>query len=341
MGVQIGDLVPKKKVSLSDLSGRVIGIDGHNVTYQFLARIRKRGTGEPLRDKKGRVTSHLSGTFYRISNFVEAGIKPIFVWDGRPPRFKRRTIIARRAAREEAARRWTRALERGEEAMVYAQASSKLTSKMVEASTQLLDYMGIPSLRAPSEGEAQLAMMAVEGDIWASASQDWDSLLFNSPRLVRNLSITGRRKLPRKPVYIEIKPEVVELEKVLNNLGITREQLITIGILIGTDYNTGVKGVGPKTALRLVKEYKTMDHVLENVKWEAEVDIEEVFNLFLNPPATRNYEIKWKEPNADKLTEFMVEEHNFSRKRVERVAKILEESFSITKKEKPLEGFFS
>jgi len=340
MGVQIGDLVPKKKVNLSDLSGKVIGIDGHNVTYQFLARIRKMGTGEPLMDKRGRVTSHLSGTFYRISNFVKAGIKPIFIWDGKPPILKMKTIEGRRIAREEAARKWVKAIERGEEAMVFAQGSSKLTLKMIKESNQLLDYMGIPSLTAPSEGEAQLAMMAMEGDIWASASQDWDCLLFNSPRLVRNLSITGRRKLPRKQVYIQIKPEIIELEMVLNNLGITREQLIIIGILIGTDYNTGVKGVGTKTALRLVKEYKSIDRVFENVEWKAEVDFEEIFNFFLNPPVIKGYELKWKEPNTDKLIEFMVEEHNFSQKRVENVIKILEEGFSKTQIEKPLEGFF-
>lgn len=341
MGVQIGNLVQKKKVNLSDLSGRVIGIDGHNVCYQFLSRIRKWDTGELLKDERGRVTSHLSGIFYRLSNFIKMGIKPVIVWDGKPPRFKSKTIIARRAARVEATKKWTRALERGEEVMVYAQASSKLTLNMVKEAIQLLDYMGIPSLRAPSEGEAQLAMMAMKGDIWASASQDWDNLLFNCPRLVRNLSITGRRKLPRKPVYIEIKPEIVELEKVLNNLGITREQLIIIGILIGTDYNRGVKGVGPKSALRLVKRYRTMEHVLENVKWEVEVNIEDVFNFFLNPPVTNKYEIKWKEPKADKLIELMVEEHNFSIKRVEKVVKILEENFLITKNEKSLNGFFS
>jgi flap endonuclease-1 len=285
------------------------------------------------------VTSHLSGTFYRVSNFIEAGIKPVFVWDGKPPRFKRRTIQARSTAREEAARRWTRALERGEEAMVYAQASSKLTSEMVEESIYLLDCMGVPSLRAPSEGEAQLAMMAVEGDIWASASQDWDSLLFNSPRLVRNLSITGRRKLPRKPVYIEIKPELIDLKKTLKNLGITREQLIVTGMLIGTDYNAGVKGVGPKTALRLVKEYDTVDRLLEKVEWTDDFDFEEVFNFFLNPATTDNYEIKWKAPDTGKLVEFMVEEHDFSRSRVEKVAEILEKS--ITEKEGTLEDFFS
>ncbi|MFH0897693.1 MAG: flap endonuclease-1 [Candidatus Bathyarchaeota archaeon] len=340
MGVNIGDLVQAREVQLTDLAGRIIGIDGYNVSYQFLARIRKSGTGEPLMDRMGRVTSHLSGIFYRTSNLIESGIKPLFVWDGKPPSFKEKTLKERRASREAAEKRWAKALERGEDAMVHAQAASKLTSEMVENSIELLEYMGIPSIQAPSEGEAQLAAMAAGGDIWAGASQDWDSLLFNSPRLVRNLSITGRRKLPQKNVYIEIKPELVELEKVVNSLGITREQLIIIGILIGTDYNPGVKGIGPKTALRLVKEHKTLDGVLANVKWEANFGVEKIFNFFLDPPATKVSNIKWKEPNMDKIINFMVGEHDFSRERVEKVAKSLRESL-LTTKESPLEHFFS
>ena len=341
MGVGLGDLVEAKEVKLTDLAGRIIGIDGYNVSYQFLTRIRQKGTGETLRDSKGRVTSHLSGLFYRTSNLIEAGIKPLFVWDGKPPKLKERTVTERRVIREKAARKWVEALEKGEkkEAFAYAQASSTLTRDMVAESIQLLDYMGIPSIQAPSEGEAQLAAMAVRGDVWAGASQDWDSLLFNSPRLVRNLSLTGQRKIPRKNVYVEIKPELVELDRVLRALEISREQLIIVGILVGTDYNPGIKGVGPKTALRLVKEHRTLDRVLANVKWESDVDAGEVFNFFLNPPATEASAIRWKEPDVDKLVGFMVEEHDFSRDRVVKVAKILRENL-LKKREKTLESFF-
>ena len=339
MGVNIGGLVEAKEVKLTDLAGRVIGLDGYNVIYQFLARIRKNGTGEPLRDGEGRITSHLTGILYRTVNLVGAGIKPLFVWDGKPPKLKEKTIQARRAIREEAEKQWAEALKRGEEAMVYAQAASRLTPDMVEEAIKLLSYMGIPSIQAPSEGEAQLAMMARKGDIWAGASQDWDSLLFNSSRLVRNLSITGQRKLPQKNVYVDIKPEIVELERVLSSLGITREQLIIVGILVGTDYNPGVKGVGPKTALHLVKEHKTLDQIIANIQWEADVDVNEIFNFFLNPPSTENYEIKWKEPNVMKPVDLMVEQHNFSNSRIEKVAKTLRENI-LTTREKSLEDFF-
>ena len=340
MGVNIGGLVEAREVKLTDLSGRVIGLDGHNVAYQFLAKIRKSGTGESLIDKKGRVTSHLSGILYRTSNLVETGIKPLFVWDGKPPTLKERTIRERRTIREEAGKRWVEALKRGEEAIVYAQAASKLTPEMIMEAIKLLDYMGIPSVQAPSEGEAQLAVMVGKGDIWAGASQDWDNILFGSPRLVRNLSITGQRKIPKKNVYVDVKPEIVELDNVLSSLEITRDQLIIVGILVGTDYNPGVKGIGPKTALRLVKEHKTLDRVLANVKWESDVNAEKVFNFFLDPPATKAYEVRWKEPNTDKIVELMVEEHDFSRSRVEKVMKSLRGSF-LTNKEKSLEDFFS
>lgn len=341
MGVGLGSLIEGKEIKLTDLSGRIIGIDGYNVAYQFLARIRQQGTGESLRDSMGRVTSHLSGFLYRTSNLIEAGIKPIFVWDGKPPELKRKTVEERRIVREYAKKKWAEALEQGkaEEAFAYAQASSTLTRDMVVDSIQLLDYMGIPSIQAPSEGEAQLAVMAVKGGIWASASQDWDSLLFNSPRLVRNLSLTGQRKIPRKNVYVEIKPELVERDKALNELEISREQLIILGILVGTDFNPQVKGIGLKTALRLVKEHKTLEGVLSNVRWESNVDPQGVFNFFMNPPATNNYEVRWKEPDVDKLISFMVQEHNFSIERVEKVAKIIKENLS-KKREKTLESFF-
>lgn len=340
MGVKIGGLITTARaISLTDLAGKVIGIDGYNVTYQFLAKIRKRGTGEPLRDEKGRVTSHLSGILYRVSNFIESGVRPLFVWDGTPSLLKKRTIEARRAVRENARKKWVKALERGEEAMVYAQASSRLTQNIVDESKYLLDLMGVPSIQAPSEGEAQLAVMSRRGDIWASASQDWDSLLFDSPRLVRNLSISGKRKLPGKAAYVEIKPEIIELSRVLKTLGITRDQLIILGILIGTDYNPGVKGIGPKTALQLVKDYPGPNEVSAKVKWNFEAEIEKLYNLFKCPPVTSDYEIKWKEPNTDKLIEFMFEEHSFSHKRVVKVAELLDKSFSSQGKKSRLDAF--
>jgi len=328
MGVQLGSIVPKKEIELVELSGRKIAIDAFNTLYQFLSIIRDRMTGEPLRDSKGRTTSHLSGLLYRTSNLVEAGIKPIFVFDGEPPKFKRRTVQEREVVREEARKKWKEALEKGKEAITYAQAASKLTDEMIRDSKTLLDVMGIPWIQAPSEGEALCSHLCKKNLVFATGSQDADSLLFGSLRLVRNLSITGKRKVPRKEVYMEIKPEVIELQEVLTNLGITREQLIIVGLLIGTDYNTGIEKVGPKTALKLVKEHKTLKKILANVDWKDENDPEEIYKFFLNPPVTEKYAIEWKQPDAEKIIDFMVEEHDFSRERVEKVIESLQKSFT-------------
>ena len=339
MGVQISGIVPKKSIELIHLSGKKIGIDAFNTLFQFLSIIRDRMTGEPLRDSKGRITSHLSGLFYRTVNWLEVGIKPVFVFDGEPPEFKKKTIEAREEAKKEAKKKWEEAKKKGEKAITYAQAAAQLSDEMVEDSKKLLDYMGIPWVQAKSEGEAQCAYICKKGDVDIAGSQDFDALLFGSPRLVRNLSITGRRKLPRKEAYIEIKPEIIELKEVLSSLEINQKQLIIIGILVGTDYAPGVKGVGPKTALKLVKKFKTLDKILKNVKWEANTDAKEILNFFLKPPVTDKYKLEWKAPDREKLIEFMVEEHDFSRERVEKVVSKLQQAFS-SGRQLSLKGWF-
>lgn len=328
MGVKLGDLIPKKEIELKDLAGKKIAIDAYNTIYQFLSIIRDRMTGEPLRDSKGRITSHLSGLFYRTSNLLEFGIKPIFVFDGEPPEFKKKTIEERRKAKEVAKKKWEEAMKKGEEAIRYAQATSQLTDEMVEESKKLLDYMGIPWVQAPSEGEAMCSHLCKKNIVYATGSQDADSLLFGSPRLIRNLSISGRRKLPRKETYMEIKPEMIELDEVLKNLEITKEQLIIMGILIGTDYAEGVKNVGPKTALKLVKEHKTLKKVLQHVEWKAEVSAEDILEFFMKPKISEKHEFEWKEPESEKIIGFMVEEHDFSRERVEKSIEKMRKSFT-------------
>jgi len=327
MGVQLGQIIPAKEIDLTFLSGKRIAVDAYNFIHQFLSIIRDKITGEPLRNSKGRITSHLSGLFYRNINLIEAGIKTVWVFDGKPPKFKRTEIEERKAAKELAIKKWEEALEKGEEAKKYAQATSSITEEIVEDAKKLLGLMGIPFVQAPSEGEMQAAYMCKKGDVWAAASQDYDSLLAGSSRLVRNISISRRRKLPNKEVYVEVSPELIELEEVLSKLGITQEQLILVGILVGTDYNPGVKGFGPKKALAFVKENKTLEKIFEKVEWSCNVRPEEIFNFFLNPPTTGNYKIEWKEPKTEKLVEFLVKEHNFSEERVRKFASKLEESF--------------
>jgi len=320
MGVQISRIIPKTKVELVDLFGKRIAIDAYNILFQFLSIIRHRDTGEPLRDSKGRITSHLSGLFYRTIKLIDNEIKPIYVFDGEPPEFKNKTIEEREEAREEARKKWKEAVreERKEDIMVYAQSALKVTDEMMNETKKILDAMGIPWIQAPSEGEAQCAFVCNNNDADYTGSQDYDSLLFSCPRLVRNLSITGKRKLPRQQTWIEVKPEIIELKNVLSDLGVTREQLIILGILIGTDYNPkGIKGIGPKTALKLIKENETLDKVLKKVEWTFDIDPHKIYEFFLNPPVLKKYEIEWKIPDRDKLFELMVEEHDFSKERVE------------------------
>jgi flap endonuclease-1 len=250
LGVDLRDLVPLKTVKLEDLGGKSIAIDAYNALYQFLAIIRQ-PDGTPLKDSSGRVTSHLSGLLYRTSSLVELGIRPIYVFDGVPPTLKEVEIQRRKKVKEQATVLYERAIKEGkpEEARVYAQATSHLKDYMEADSKKLLDLMGVPCIQAPSEGEAQAAHLSKRGDADYCASQDYDSLLFGASRFVRNITISGRRKLPSKSIYIEVVPEVVELDEVLKVLGITYEQLVDVGVLIGTDFNPdGIKGLGPKTA---------------------------------------------------------------------------------------------
>lgn len=332
MGVKIGELIERRvELKLSDLSGKRIALDAFNAMYQFLAKVRQ-PDGTPLMTSKGEITSVHSGMFYRTANLLREGIIPVYVFDGAKPEFKSRAIEERTKAREEAEMKWREALEAGdiEEARKYAQAALNVTDEMVEDCKEILRLMGLPIVQAPSEGEAQAAYMASKGDVWAAASQDYDSLLFGAPRLVRNLTITGKRKLPGKDVYVDVNPELIELEDVLKGNGITREQLVMIGILVGTDYNLGgVRGIGVKRAIELVKKYRDPEELFSRVPWEFEVDPISIYEFFLNPPRSDDYEITLHKPRSNELLKFMVEEHEFSEDRVRKVIHEIEEAYKM------------
>lgn len=317
MGIILSDIVTPEKRTLEDFSGKVLAIDGFNTLYQFLAIIRQ-PDGTPLMDGQGRVTSHLSGLIYRLSNFVAAGIKPVFVFDGEPPRLKARTIEARIEVKARAEREWKEAVEIGDLATARTKAmqTSRLTRDMVEQSKRLLGLLGIPCVQAPSEGEAQASAMARAGTAYAAASQDYDSLLFGSPRLVKNLAITGRRKLPRKEVYVDVQPEEIGLEATLSALRITREQLVDMALLIGTDFNDGVRGIGPKKALNLIRKHGSLEPALA----ELAVDIEskdEVRRIFLEPRVLPEVQMEFRDPDADGVRKMLCDEFAFSRDRID------------------------
>jgi flap endonuclease-1 len=315
VGVELGEIFEKHDIQLSDLAGRVVAIDAFNTLYQFLSIIRQKD-GTPLMNSRGEVTSHLSGFLYRTTNLVEAGIKPVFVFDGKPPDFKARTLEERSKTRDKAMNRWKEALAAGkEEAFIHAQASSHLKEDMIEDAKTLLGFMGIPVVQAPSEGEAQAAYMAMVEDADFAASQDYDSLLFGAPRVVRNLTVTGKRKLPRKNIYIDVNPEIIELGDALTANDITREQLIDIALLVGTDYNPGIKRIGPKTAMKLIKQHGGIEAVLVE-KGEGIENLQEIKDFFLFPDVISDYKISWKSPKESEITDFLCSRHDFSEVRV-------------------------
>jgi len=326
MGVPLSKLIPRKEIDLSDLAGKRVAIDALNMIFQFVAIIRDRFTDQPLRDHEGRVTSHLSGLLYRTLSYLEAGIEPVYVFDGPHPDFKARTVAQRRQLREAARLKWEDAVKAGEPAIRYAQASGGVNSEILQSGIELLDLMGVPWVQAPSEGEAQCAWMCRQRLVYATASQDFDSLLFGSSRLVRHLSKTGKRKLPGRNEYVAVKPELIELNKVLTTLGLNRQQLIVVGLLIGTDYHKGIRGIGPMKALKLVQEKRTLRNVMASVEFSDEVDISQVYDFFLNPPHTENVTLESGRPDARKLMKFLVAHHDFLTDRMEKAVQRLSDA---------------
>ncbi len=318
MGTKLGNIVEAQKISLSDLAGKEIAVDAFNTLYQFLSIIRQ-PDGTPLMDSKGHVTSHLSGLFYRNLNLLEVGIRPVFVFDGESPKLKSGEIQRRRHIRDTAYEEWQAAKKEGriEDARKAASASSRLTEGMVDESKKLLDAMGIPYIQAPSEGEALAAQMARDRIVWASASQDNDSLLYNCPRMIRNLSISGRRRASRAKSFITISPELIDLDLNLKRLGVTREQLIDIAMMIGTDYNDKIPRVGPKTALKLIKAHGSIEGVIKEGTHKIGFPYEEIREIFLNPPRVEVKSPSWREPNSDLITEILCSQHGFSMGRVQ------------------------
>src|SRR5678815_2393382 len=263
MGVPLTPIMIKRELALEDLRGKTLAVDGNGELYQFLALIRLRD-GSPLADSRGRVTSHLSGLFYRTTRLIaDYGTDMVFVFDGKPPALKSAEIARRRSVKERYDAEYKEAIQAGDLAKAYSKATmtSRLTREMVDEARELLRLLGIPVVQAPSEGEAQAAHMAAAGTVWAAGSKDYDCLLFGTPRLLRFLTISGKEFLPSKGAFRAITPELIDTQDLLDHYGITREQLIDLAVLVGTDFNEGIKGIGPKKALKLVSEFDTIDTV--------------------------------------------------------------------------------
>jgi flap structure-specific endonuclease len=307
MGVKFKDIVSPEEIRFEDLDGKIVALDAANVIYQFLSSIRQLD-GTPLKDQNGRVTSHFSGILYRTSALVEKGIKPIYVFDGQSSALKKETQQKRKEIKEESERKWKEALEEGrlDDARKFAVRSSRMSPEIVEGSKKLIKLMGIPYIQAKGEGEAQASYMVARGDAWCVASQDYDCMLFGAPRMVKNLTISGS----------QTNPELIELDKVLGNLDITREQLVDMAIMVGTDFNQGIKGIGAKKGLKLIKEHGDIYQILEKMDIELDVDPTILRNMFLNHEVYSDYELKWQKADPEQIIDFLCGEHDFSENRV-------------------------
>ncbi|MBD3247124.1 flap endonuclease-1 [Candidatus Pacearchaeota archaeon] len=330
MGLNIKEIIPRKEIELKDLKGKTICVDAFNILYQFLSSIRQRD-GTPLMDSKQRVTSHLSGILYRNVAMLSEGIRLVYVFDGKPPELKSKTAAKRRAGRKSAKEKYDKAKQNENIAAMkrYSSQLLRLDDEMIKESKELLEALGIMIVQAPSEGEAEAAHLCKKKEVFAAASQDYDSLLFGAPKLVRNLTLARKRKTYHG--YVEVKPELIELEKVLNRLEINLNQLICLGILVGTDYNPkGIPGIGQKTALKLVQGYKKPVLIFKQVEdkikalpEEQKFDWKEIFELFHKHLVKDVDKIKFPKINEDKIREILVERHEFSEKRVEKQIKRL------------------
>jgi flap endonuclease-1 len=333
MGVALRDILAEYKtpVTWEALPG-IAAIDANNTLYQFLTIIRQ-PDGTPLMDRRGRVTSHLSGILFRAASFMEKGIKPVFVFDGRPATLKQATIDERRTVRNEAGVKWKEAVERGDEEEAYKQARSatRVDDTIIATSKELLGLMGIPIVQAPGEGEAQASYIVAKGEARYVVSQDYDTLLFGAPMLVRNLTVSGKRKIRGR--QITVNPERIVLADTLAGLRLTREQLIEIGILVGTDFNPGVEGIGAKTGLKIVQKGEFLAKLKEK---QPDFDPAPVMEMFLHPPVTEEYSLAAGHPDAEGIRKMLCDEYDFSRERVDKAM----EGFTVKAGQKTLESWF-
>ena len=328
MGVKFRDIVSPESIKFEQLENKIVALDAANIIYQFLSSIRQ-VDGTPLMDQNGNITSHFSGILYRTSSLIEKGIKPIYIFDGTSDILKKGTQDKRREVKVESQKKMEEALEEGriEDARKYAVRTSRMSPKIVEGSKKLLELMGVPYIQAEGEGEAQASYMVEKGDAWCVGSQDYDCILFGAPRMVRNLTITGGKA----------NLEMIDLKKVLEKLEISREQLVDVAILVGTDFNRGVKGIGAKTGLKLIKEHGNILNVIENLDIQLEVEPEILRNIFLNHDVVSDYQLKWKSPNIDGVVAFLCGEHDFSEPRV---LSALDKFKKIDNKQKSLTDWF-
>ena len=325
MGVMLTPILKREQISLNALKGKSFAIDASIEIHQFLALVRKRD-GSLFTDSQGRVTSHLIGLLTRTSRLIaDFNMKPVFVFDGKPNPLKRRTIEMRREARKKAEAEYVKAVTKKDYAKAWSKAvmTGRVTGSVLDDTKRLLTLMGIPWLEALEDAEAQASHMAARGDVWAVGSKDYDCLLYGTPILARYLTLTGREWLPAQQRSRPLIPELIKLSENLALLEITREQLVDLAILVGTDFNQGVKGIGPKKALKLAHDYGSIEQMPEEIRSKLTEDLNSVRRVFLKPRVLEEYVLKRSPPDRDGLVKFLSEERGFNKERVERLTERL------------------
>ncbi|GAB1602826.1 flap endonuclease 1-like [Argonauta hians] len=312
----LGDNAPTslKDNEIKNYFGRKIAIDASMSIYQFLIAVRQDGSN--LTNESGETTSHLMGIFYRTIRMIEHGIKPVYVFDGKPPDMKSGELEKRKEKREEAQKALEKAEEIGdtESAEKFNRRLVKVTKEHNQECKQLLTLMGIPYIDAPGEAEAQCAALVKSGKVYATGTEDMDALTFGSSVLLRHLTFSEARKMPIKEIH---------LNKILEELDLTQDEFVDLCILLGCDYCDSIRGIGPKRAIELIKQHKTIESILENLdkkKYEIPENwmFKEARRLFQEPEVANpvSLELKWSEPQEEDLVKFMVEDKQFNEERI-------------------------
>jgi flap endonuclease-1 len=273
------ELASIETVPFEEIRGSTVAIDAHNWLYRYLTTTVKWTSSEAYTTDDGEEVANLIGVVKGLPKLFENDLSPVMVFDGAVTDLKAAEVEERRAARKEAEMELERAREKGDTiaASRLESRTQRLTPTIQETTRELLSLLSVPIVEAPAEGEAQTAYMAKTGDVDYAGTEDYDALLFGSPRTLRGLTSSGD-------------PELMDLERTLSDLDLDLEALIDVGILCGTDFNEGISGVGPKTALKEIREHGDLWGVLE-ARGETIENAEAVRDLFLDPPVTDDYGI--------------------------------------------------
>ncbi|KAI0475525.1 Rad27p/FEN-1 endonuclease-like protein [Xylariaceae sp. FL0804] len=334
-----------KEGDIKNQFGRKVAIDASMSIYSFLIAVRS--DGQQLMNESGDTTSHLMGMFYRTLRMVDNGIKPLYVFDGAPPKLKSGELAKRFQRKAEASESLEEAKETGtaEDVEKFSRRTVRVTREHNAECQQLLKLMGIPYIIAPTEAEAQCAVLARAGKVYAAASEDMDTLCFDSPILLRHLTFSEQRKEPIQEISVE---------QVLEGLGMERKQahqFVDLCILLGCDYLDPIPKVGPSTALKLIREHGTLEAVVAHMKGDPKQKyvlpddwpFEDARALFFEPdvrPADDPLcDFKWERPDVEALVRFLVADKGFNEDRVRAGAARLEKGTKSSQQSR-LEGFF-